>query len=494
MMQLQQQCARGGHAIHFLERLNSRASDSATELAMDLYHKPQALRYVVASAPIPKQEKRVAVSLDAGNRGPFLVVDRSTGRFVTCLGKGMNPRLNCIQYAQLVAHLRKHRKFKEDIESIIPILRDERQMTELFHRMLVAGCDVTKEEIHNLAIMQTVLRPKFIGAFLLNTYGYFKQNRKLLSYRKFHPIRHREVLKRHFDEQWLIAHLSVLISFDGTRDFEGFFDAEKKRTFITFISMAATNGMIGLIIRLVFAIGRFGKVLLPACKRAAISPIDPVHWLLGILGMGIIALRQKKCRAEVKKTHKQIVKAASNMNRTVAKLLNDAGMHEVLGSLVTAIEHPTTMDEQFVESARAAYFWSNQGQRSVSRRYRRLESIPESTARAFVCGTEFSVFHAPRILILLFQMLPWLARCEPHELYMPEDQIDGAFPKWEPQKTIQLLEAERESWGRSSDPIKAEKKQRRNAPCPCGSGKKYKRCCLEKRANPRGGVHQLYTC
>ena len=26
--------------------------------------------------------------------------------------------------------------------------------------------------------------------------------------------------------------------------------------------------------------------------------------------------------------------------------------------------------------------------------------------------------------------------------------------------------------------IRAEKKIGRNAPCPCGSGKKYKRCCL----------------
>jgi hypothetical protein len=27
------------------------------------------------------------------------------------------------------------------------------------------------------------------------------------------------------------------------------------------------------------------------------------------------------------------------------------------------------------------------------------------------------------------------------------------------------------------DPIRAEKPPRRNDPCPCGSGKKYKQCC-----------------
>ena len=29
--------------------------------------------------------------------------------------------------------------------------------------------------------------------------------------------------------------------------------------------------------------------------------------------------------------------------------------------------------------------------------------------------------------------------------------------------------------------VKAEKKPARNAPCPCGSGKKYKKCCGARR-------------
>lgn len=32
---------------------------------------------------------------------------------------------------------------------------------------------------------------------------------------------------------------------------------------------------------------------------------------------------------------------------------------------------------------------------------------------------------------------------------------------------------------RGHDPIKAEPKVGRNAACPCGSGKKYKKCCLK---------------
>ena len=32
--------------------------------------------------------------------------------------------------------------------------------------------------------------------------------------------------------------------------------------------------------------------------------------------------------------------------------------------------------------------------------------------------------------------------------------------------------------------IKAEVEQGRNRPCPCGSGKKYKKCCLERKNAP----------
>ena len=41
----------------------------------------------------------------------------------------------------------------------------------------------------------------------------------------------------------------------------------------------------------------------------------------------------------------------------------------------------------------------------------------------------------------------------------------------------------------NDEPIRVEKKVGRNEPCPCGSGKKYKKCCL-KNHNYKG----LYLC
>nr|WP_269465111.1 SEC-C metal-binding domain-containing protein [Jeotgalibacillus malaysiensis] len=33
--------------------------------------------------------------------------------------------------------------------------------------------------------------------------------------------------------------------------------------------------------------------------------------------------------------------------------------------------------------------------------------------------------------------------------------------------------------GLKGQPVKAEKSLGRNDPCPCGSGKKYKKCCMD---------------
>ena len=45
-----------------------------------------------------------------------------------------------------------------------------------------------------------------------------------------------------------------------------------------------------------------------------------------------------------------------------------------------------------------------------------------------------------------------------------------------------LLKAEKNRPAPVATPVKAEPKVGRNEPCPCGSGKKYKKCCGSKGA------------
>jgi SWIM/SEC-C metal-binding protein len=48
----------------------------------------------------------------------------------------------------------------------------------------------------------------------------------------------------------------------------------------------------------------------------------------------------------------------------------------------------------------------------------------------------------------------------------------------EPDKPEDIIEVNRLLY--PPEPQKAEQKVGRNAPCPCGSGKKFKKCCMAK--------------
>jgi hypothetical protein len=76
-----------GHALHFLKRLK-RADEDASRLALNLYHKPDALRFVLSWVKVPKDVSRAAISLSPEDNGPFIVTELD-GKFVTCLGHKM---------------------------------------------------------------------------------------------------------------------------------------------------------------------------------------------------------------------------------------------------------------------------------------------------------------------------------------------------------------------------------------------------------------------
>ena len=75
---------------------------------------------------------------------------------------------------------------------------------------------------------------------------------------------------------------------------------------------------------------------------------------------------------------------------------------------------------------------------------------------------------------------------------MADDQVAARFLKKEKARrldqftqrtrSVDDIKAEEELLKKTpkTDPIRADKVTDRNAPCPCGSGKKYKKCCGAK--------------
>jgi hypothetical protein len=76
----------------------------------------------------------------------------------------------------------------------------------------------------------------------------------------------------------------------------------------------------------------------------------------------------------------------------------------------------------------------------------------------------------------MFMYLPWLAKAQPEDLYLPRDFVEVIHAPWAPYRTFELLDGFLEE-ARSVAQAKREAGPARKGPCPCGSGKKYKRCC-----------------
>lgn len=474
-----------GHAIHFLKRLNHRASDSAAELAIRLYHHPQAVRYLLLRAPLPKGTTRVAIALRDSKRTPVAVVDAPSGRFITCLSEDMGHDLYCITHDQLHVYLEKHRQFQSDLMSLAPLIRDDQAVKRLFHRLRVAGGDLATEEIHPFTRFHGLLTGSLFDTILKESRLMHALSKRFLANRHLHPSRHRRVLKRYNDGQWLVGHLFLIVSFEGPQDLERTTTPELQKDLLRYVSLGSPSAMIGPMLRVVWAVGRLGKVILPSCRDAALHPISPEHWVLGILGLAVIAQRHPKCLAEVRKACKKMLETLPSLPGSVARFWHAAGAKGVIQSLVCAVEDPDTSRAALLENLRRLYLAGHKSLQDPNRCENAADLTEEVLCR-HACRYEISLFQAPKMLHIMFQMLPWLSACEPEDIYTPHEEVSDTAVPWKPAFTLALIDAERKKWRFPKEPVTVPKAPGRNAPCPCGSQKKYKKCCLGKRPQPQG--------
>ena len=66
--------------------------------------------------------------------------------------------------------------------------------------------------------------------------------------------------------------------------------------------------------------------------------------------------------------------------------------------------------------------------------------------------------------------------------YLPDEAVLNKLEKLVTEKKAAQLEKERLASMPRKPFIREEPRVGRNDPCPCGSGKKYKKCCMSKDA------------
>ena len=475
-----------GHAHHFLSRLD-RVSLPHVELALELYNDVPLLRYILEKARVPEGAARVAISLDHPEDGPFLIVTRD-GHFVTCLGKGMSPGdLPVITRAKLDSTAEKASDLRARMEACRRLAGPNGGVGKLLRRIHEAGDELSREEIAAFIGLQPLYAFEFFrflfaaGTDLSDTRDVLLSVLKRTDRLRPH---YRDVLRSYWQTFWSIGHFSVLVAADGRelidhlpKDLTDVFDRAS-------LSWAAVRqGMMPLAVRGIWAVGRIGKPLLAATKHRLRKASTILTLLDAGMGLTTLGLRHAKLRTEVSKAlsidldlvdnhpHRTALQAIHERLRLIVDA--DEAIHHQLGSAMRRLGAETWMQ------------LTSHRPEGAPLRFARAEDVPDELAMCAAVNAPLDFMSELSVVTPMVLSLPWLSRATPEQLYLPREALRACSMPWTPDHTLGLLRAHRDFYKLHRAPRARPEGPARKGPCPCGSGKKYKRCCeAEEEGNP----------
>lgn len=474
-----------GHATHFLQRLD-RVSDGQVELALTLYRDQELLREVLSRADAPEDAERLAISLDDPREGPFIVVTRE-GRFVTCLGAGMLVSgLPIVTRERLDAAAARVERMREQLDRVRGLRESgaDGEAALAFRRMQQQGPRFAREDAETLLRVQPIIEPECMVRFADLNVALLEIQPIVASMRLDAPQRldkrAKELLLAFGDGAWSLAHLIVLLRAPSLRAlYERVEDEDDERTAMMDTLARATFrwGTFTHMSRgLWFAAGA-GKRGLASIKGS--TPADMGGGAYREMALTTIALASDKLRAEAQK-------ALSARKGPTEEELRTKDPMVTLRAMFASIGHAAIDNRETAE--RYHLGWGQHFMaRVVARRgevsEEEVEAIPEDVARAAFFSRELSLFGSLASLEAAHELtwgLPWLARASPAELFLPAEWARRVLPPRSVQAVARWFRPYAEHHGLlpvRRAPRRAEVSPGRNAPCPCGSGKKYKRCC-----------------
>ncbi|KYF74927.1 hypothetical protein BE11_27635 [Sorangium cellulosum] len=456
-----------GHQHHFLSRLD-RVSLPHVELALTLYRDHGLVQYLLRCARLPDGAERVAISLDDAARGPFLVVTRE-GRFVTCLGAGMRAGdLPVITRGQLDALIEKVADLRARMAAASALAGPKGHTAQLVDRIFHAGPDLSREEFVGISAFQPLFGFEFLRAYFGAVTELDELRGALL--RVEHPKRAlTPVLRRYWDLFWAIGHLAVLAFMDGRALVESL-PEELDLSSSCLAWGASRQGSVALALRGFWGVAKVGKAQLRACKTAFDEAASQLRLVTSVGSLIALGAGHARLRAEVRK---------------VLSARRDLSGAQFPESLLTLFQ--TTAEAALDEPESTAIVQRSLGARmavSLTRglaagdplRFEREEDVPEALAMGLPVNTRQAFVDDAEVMALMMLFIPWTARAEPEQLFLPREFIRLVHARWSPEDTVRLLAPLREHYHPKIHAPRPEGPPRKG-PCPCGSGEKYKRCC-----------------
>jgi hypothetical protein len=474
------------HAHHFLSRLD-RLSLPHVELALSLYRDHKLLQIIIAAADIPENAPRVALSIADPVKGPFIVVTRD-GKFVTCLGEGMKTKeLPIISREKLDQVAKRVEVLRKRIQ-VAGINTGERGAAgKMFRAIYDGGSRLPREVFQMAAAWQPMLIVEYLK-WMLDTADDVAKTREILLQHlkrtdKLHP-RFDVVVRGYANSVWFIGHMATLVALDGKVAYEEYstkvYDAMKA---MPHAWSAVRQGLVGPALRGIWGAGRLGEMVLRAYVKHHGEATTLFRVIDSTCSLATIGLRHPELADEVEATLMEPL-SPSHGGEGYQKAL-DAIAKLVQGMYKAARVEPEAFRQLHLKLGRTyAMQISKQLKPGNPYKFERAEDVPDDLALALPYNTADGFVTTLSNFQLINFALPWTAVAEAEQLYLPGDYYKATGIKYGPSEIMPLLLALRDIDYRPPGETRTTPKGAdRNSPCPCGSGLKYKRCCLGKKTS-----------
>ena len=475
-----------GHDVHFLKRLE-RVSLPQVELAMSLYNDTPRVRFILERVALPESAESVALSLGDPEAGPFVIVTR-TGRFVTCLGEGMRvePGTPVITRQHLSALIDKADDLRGRVEQAMIVAGDKSRVYRLLKRIFTAGDELSREEFIGISAWQPLLGHEFMLQ-LLNAVNYLDDARLLLRKLDKPPRQYDEPLRHYWNMFWATGHLALLIGSDAREILSYMPEVWQQMTQggLTLSWGLVRQGFLPLAVRGAWLAGKLGRRGLAMYKKKYEQAPSALQLADGALGLTALAARHSGLRGEIRKAIAREIPDDGTYTTRFKRLLVVAATTAVR----LATEQPEYYDRKLTEQGRKLYLELvrlGPGSGSGPGAAAPDELDPEEVAAVAADQILPALTCAPLcflkdsdVTIDMAMVVPFAARAEAEAFYFRQADLDRIHIPWCPEHSLLLLRLYRDRYLGHAKPARSAPAPGRNGPCPCGSGKKYKRCCVD---------------
>jgi hypothetical protein len=453
------------HDEHFLGRLD-RVPRQHVELALGLYRDHELVAAILADARVPADAARVALALEDGGQGPYVIVARDGG-FVTCLGKGMRTGgLPIVSRAHIDGLATKVERVREGLSLAKKRGLDQ---SKLLERLETAASAVSREDFKGASATVGPAIPLLTGTYM-SWATVIEDLYPLLLSARGDPARLRPAEHALATGAWAMAHSAMVLVDSASRDWVRDWATLPGHNDLSPWAPLTMMSALPFVVRAAWLVGRLGKPLLPSYKKRFAKATNSIELREAGWGLACIGLRHASLRGETMRAlrsppphadREPWVAAGYTFFDDVARILEEREETLRAEGIDLGRDFVVVRTERLPQSSRY--------------RYTKREEVPEDLALPGLFDAWYDANNGERGADMMLRGVVAAARARAEDFYFPATVLHAMGPPDLESMGASMIQMRRLLVGVPQTQRSGERPGR-NDPCHCGSGKKFKKC------------------